>query len=545
VGNRLRGLTPVRETQLNVRRPESKHLADLLEEMAAEAPDREFVVCGDRRLTYRAFEQRVSRIARGLYGLGVRPGSRVALLMSNRLEWLDISFATHQLGATVAPLSTFYRSWDLDYGLRQSDAEVLVTLPSFRGNSYLDFLAELGRDTFPSLKQVVVLAESAPAGMLTFPELLRAGSGVTQAEVEACHHQVSAHDLAYILYTSGTTARPKGVMVEHLGICENAWSMGERLHLTPDDRVWVVVPLAWGFGSENALPVTLTHRATIVLQEHFDAGHALGLFERERVTAIYAMPNMTLALVDHPDHGTRDLSSLRTGITLGTREELRRAIEDVPVPFINNAYGATENYGNTCLTDCDMDAETRMTCQGQPLPGMDVRVVDPETGEPVAPGTPGELLVGGYVVPGYWRDPERTRETFPGGLYRTGDLAYFDEHGNMHYVARIKDMIKSGGINVAPAEVEDFLVTHPLVREAYVLGVTDPEKGEVLMAFVQLAPDASLSEAELIAWSRARIASYKIPQRWRFVSEAEVPRTSTGKVNKVDLRTLLDPPPPA
>jgi fatty-acyl-CoA synthase len=303
--------------------------------------------------------------------------------------------------------------------------------------------------------------------------------------------------------------------------------------------VWVVVPLAWGLGSENAVPVTLTHRATVVLQEHFDAGEALEVFERERVSVLYVMPNMTLALVDHPTHASRDLSSLRTGITLGTPEELRRAIEDVPVPQINNAYGATENYGNTCLTDCDMDAQTRMTSQGKPLPGMVIKVVDPETGEPVEPGTPGELLVGGYVVPGYWRDPERTRDAFPNGLYRTGDLAYFDEHGNMHYVARIKDMIKSGGINVAPAEVEDFLATHPLIKEAYVLGTSDPEKGEVLVACVQLSPGAALPEAELLAWCRTRIASYKIPQRWRFVTESDVPRTSTGKVNKVELQRFL------
>lgn len=522
-----------------MRRPKSKHLADLLEEMAAEEPDHEFVVFGETRLTYRAFEDRASQVARGLYALGVRPGSRVALLVSNRVEWLEVSFGAHQLGATVAPLSTFYRSWDLDYTLRQSEAELLITLPSFRGNSYLDFLDELGRESFPSLRTIVVVGPSAPAGLMTYAEMLERGSLISDADVAACRAQVTARDLAYILYTSGTTARPKGVMVEHLGICENGWSMGERLHVTRDDRVWVVVPLAWGLGSENAVPVTLTHRATVVLQEQFDAGEALELFERERVSVLYVMPNMTLALVDHPSHATRDLSCLRTGITLGTREELRRAIEDVPVPLINNAYGATENYGNTCLTDSDMDAETRMTSQGKPLPGMIVKVVDPDTGEAVQPGTPGELLVGGYVVPGYWRDPERTREAFPEGLYRTGDLAYFDERGNMHYVARIKDMIKSGGINVAPAEVEDFLATHPLVKEAYVLGAPDPEKGEVLMAFVQLSSGAELTETDLVAWSRTKIASYKIPQRWRFITDSDVPRTSTGKVNKVDLRRFL------
>ncbi len=522
-----------------LRRPKSKHLADLLEEMAGEVPEREFAVSGDGRVTYAQFLQRTKEVARGLYAAGVRPGSRVALLMSNRLEWLEVSFAAHQLGATVAPLSTFYRSWDLQHTLRHSTAELLITLPEFRGNNYLEFLRGAVDGAFPELKQVIVAGNSAPAGTTTYEEMVARGREVADTDLDACRRQITARDLAYILYTSGTTSAPKGVMVEHFGICENGWSMGERLHLTPEDRVWVAVPLAWGLGSENAMPVTLTHRATIVLQEHFDPGEALALFERERVTTVYIMPNMVLALLGHADHGRRDLSTLRTGITLGTREELRRVIEELPVPLINNAYGATENYGNTCLTDADMDKEIRMTCQGKPLPGMVVKVVDPTTGEPVTPGEVGELLVGGYVVPGYWNDPERTREAFPDGFYKTGDLGYFDADGNLHYVSRIKDMIKSGGINVAPAEVEDFLSTHPQVAAAHVLGVPDPVKGEVLTALVQLKPGATLTIAELGVWCRERIASYKIPQSWRFVTEDEVPRTSTGKVNKVELARLL------
>src|ERR671933_681788 len=195
VGDGVRRLTPVREAELSVRRPKSKHLADLLEEMAAEVPDQEFVVFGETRLTYRAFEQRVASVAKGLHALGVRPGSRVALLVSNRLEWLEVSFAAHQLGATVAPLSTFYRSWDLDYTLRQCDAELLITLPAFRGNSYLDFLEELGRESFPSLKQVVVVGPSAPAGFMTYAEMLERGAVVSDDEVAACRVQVTARDL--------------------------------------------------------------------------------------------------------------------------------------------------------------------------------------------------------------------------------------------------------------------------------------------------------------------------------------------------------------
>lgn len=520
-------------------KPRSRHLADLLDEMAAEAPDREFVVFQGGRQTYREFQARAGELARALFACGVRHGTRVGLLMSNRPEWLEVAAAGHRLGATVVPISSFYRAWDLEHVLRNSRAEILVTLPEFRGNSYLEFLQASEPGSYPELRQVIVAGAEAPAGMLTLAQAVAAGASVTEADLDGCRAQADPSDLAYILYTSGSTARPKGVMVQHLGICENGWSMGERLHVRGEDRVWIVVPLAWGLGSENAVPVTLTHRATIVLQESFEAGEALALMEAERVTVIYAMPNMTLALVDHPDHARRDLSSLRTGITLGTPEELRRAIEDVPVPKICNAYGATENYGNTCLTDADMDASVRMTCQGPPLPGMVVRVVDPSTGVEVPPGEPGELLVGGHVVPGYWEDPERTRDTFVGGFYRTGDLARFDADGNLHYISRIKDMIKSGGINVAPAEVEDFLATHPAIREAYVIGVADPAKGEVLLALIQPAAGCRLTGAELAEWSRARIASYKIPQRWVFVDDSQVPRTATGKVNKVELTRLV------
>lgn len=503
--------------------------------MAAEVPEREFVVFEGRRYTYHEFQARAQATAKALHACGVRHGSRVGLLMSNRPEWLEVSFGAHQLGATVAPMSTFYRAWDLEHVLRNSRVEILVTLPSFRGNSYLDFLSEIGLKSFPELRQVVVVGSNAPQGMITFDQALERGRAVEDEDIRACRASAHSRDLAYILYTSGSTARPKGVMVEHHGICENAWSMGERLHLTAEDRVWIVVPLAWGLGAENALPVTLTHRATVVLQEHFDAGEALRLMEQERVTAAYAMPNMTLALVEHPDHGGLDLSTLRTGITLGTPEELRRAIYEIPIPKICNAYGCTENYGNTCLTDAEMAAEQRMTCQGRPLPGMEVRVVDSVTGEAVAAGEVGELLVGGYVVPGYWEDPERTLETFVNGFYRTGDLGRFDSDGNLHYVSRIKDMIKSGGINVAPAEVEDFLATHPAVREAYVIGVPDPVKGEVLLALIQPVAGSQPNDAELIAWAKARIASYKIPQEWVFIAESDVPRTATGKVNKVEL----------
>lgn len=536
--------------------PQSRHFAELLRELSDRQPDREFLIESGRRITYAEFRKRADAVAHGLFAFGVRPGDRVALLLSNRIEWFDIAFGAFELGATVVPLSTWYRSWDLDYALRHCEPRILLTMDEFRGNRYLQYLSELAPElkvserthlhlrAFPTVERVVALTGDGSDGLWTMAELVAAGDGVEAREVADCRRRASPHDLAYILYTSGTTSTPKGVMVEHLACIENGYSIGERLHLTFADRLWLAVSLAWGLGSENALPALMTHGGTIVLQEFFEPGEALRLFQDEKISVFYGMPNMVHALINHPDKLATDRSSLRTGVMIGSPEEVRRAAEDLGVGQICNVYGSTETYGNCCVTDATDPLEVRMSCQGQPLPGMDVRIVNPLTHEAIGSGETGDIWVGGRVVPGYWNDDQKTADAFHEGYYLTGDSGYFDSDGRLHFVGRFKDMIKTGGINVAPAEVEDFLMTHPKVNEAYVLGVPDPEKSQIVVAVVQPVQQEGLSVGELVEFCRARIASYKIPERFYFVTELEVPRTATGKVNKIELLAKVQSWPP-
>jgi fatty-acyl-CoA synthase len=531
--------------------PHSRHFAELLIELSEREPDREFVVDRHHRITYGEFRTRASSVARGLYAFGVRPGDRVALLLSNRIEWLDVAFGAFELGATLVPLSTWYRSWDLEYALRHCEPKILLTMAEFRGNRYMQYLSELAPElvasdrthlhlqAFPSIERVVGLTGDGSDGVWTLKELLTAGDGVEAREVDDCRLGASPHDLAYILYTSGTTSTPKGVMVEHHACIENGYLIGERQHLTFADRLWLAVSLAWGLGSENALPALMTHGGTMVLQEFFEPGEALRIFRDEKISVFYGMPNMVHALIHHPDRLTTDRSSLRTGVMIGSPEEVRRAAEDLGVSQICNVYGSTETYGNCCVTDAADPLEVRMNCQGQPLPGMDVHIVNPQSREVVGPEETGDILVGGRIVPGYWNDRLKTADAFHQGSYITGDSGFFDGDGRLHFVGRFKDMIKTGGINVAPAEVEDFLMTHPKVNEAYVLGISDPDKSQIVVAVIQPVQQGELSVAELIEFCRARIASYKIPVAFYFVTEADVPRTVTGKVNKIDLLAMV------
>lgn len=533
-------------------KPHSRHFADLLDEMVERHADREMAVHKDGRRTYGQLQAEAHRSAKGLYALGIRPGDRVALLMTNRLEWLIVAFGTFALGATLVPLSTWYRAWDVDHALRHCQARLLILMDRFRNNAYLDSLRELApelerqdRDRlslerFPALERVVVYGpEAVTPGTFGYDEMLALGESVTDAAVAECRVAASPDDLAYILYTSGSTAAPKGVMLPHAGCLENGFNIGERQHITADDRLWFVVALAWSLGSVNGMGNILTHGGCMVLQEYMDADEALALLEAERVTAVYVLPNIVNALVEHEDRQRRDLATLRTGMTIGSPAEVMRAVEELGAREICVAYGGTETYGICAITDAADPLELRSTSNGPPLPGMNIRIVDPDTGRDLARGETGEILVSGLIVPGYWNDPETTALTFAGGAWHSGDLGYFDDRGQIHFVGRIKEMIRTGGINVAPAEVESFLATHPAVMQAVVVGIPDPDKDEVVGACVQLIAGASLSEQELRDYCRARIAAFKVPQQIRFIAEDEIPRTATGKVNKRQIAQLF------
>ncbi len=531
--------------------PRSRTLPDLLDEMASRYPDREAIVCGAWRLTYAQFQEQARQLAKGLLHLGVRRGEKVALLMGNRAEWLLTDFAVTSLGATLVALSTWGTARELEYVLRHSDATTLVTVDRFLRSDYMAMLAEicpelpsappggLRSQRLPDLRRVICLGERGYPGTHRFQDLWELGGKVPEAEREAVQRQVDPADIAYILYTSGTTATPKGVQLQHYGLIENMFNIGERQHLTEADRLWLGVSLFWGLGCENALFALMTHGGCIVLQEHFEPGEALRLMEGEACTVYYGTANMTVALLENPDRGRHNLRALRTGATIGPPQAIQMAI-DLGATQICNVYGLTECYGNCSLTDAEDPVEVRLHTIGRPLPGMEIKIADPVTRRPLPPSAVGELCIRGYLTPGYYKDSEKNAAAFDAeGYLLSGDLGSFDDDGRLRFRGRIKDMVKTGGINVSPLEVEEVLLDHPKVDQAHVVGVPDERKEEALAAVVALKEGESASAEELRAFCRERLAAFKVPPHFRFRKRGDFPLTTTGKVQKVRLREEL------
>jgi len=536
-----------------LRRPRSRTLGGLVDEIAAACPDADAVVFRGARLTFAALRDRADALARAFLALGVRKGDRVAILLPNRPEWLIAALAAAKAGAVTAALSTFSAPREIAWALEHARPTVIVTMEAFRGHGYLsaihDVCPELGRvepgalrsERLPELRAVVTIDERRHAGVYAWTDLLQEAGELRAPALAAAQAAVGPSDVCYILYTSGSTATPKGVMLAHGGVIDNGFDIGERQHLTGADRVWLAVPLFWSFGSANALPAILTHGGSLVLQESFEAGEALALLEGERCSVYYGMANMARAILEHPDRRRRDLAAMRTGLTIGLPEDIAMTMDAVNARQLCNVYGATETYGNCAVTDAHDPLALRLTTQGLPLPGMEIRVVESATGRPLPPGEVGELRVRGWVTPGYYHDPEQTRAAFDAeGFFMTGDLGSLDRDGRVSFRGRLKEMIKTGGINVAPLEVEGVLLAHPAVKQAYVVGLPDRGKGEVAAAAVELHEGATATAEALTTFCRERLASYKVPARIIFKKADEFPRTATGKVQKPRLREQLE-----
>jgi fatty-acyl-CoA synthase len=509
--------------------PSSRTIPDLIDELAQRYPEREAIVGSGQRYTYKALRAEMRRLARGLHALGVRRGDKVAILMGNRPEWLIADFAITLLGGVMVGVNTWATARELEHILSHSDTRFLFCVARFLKHDYAATLPELD---LPKLERIICVGSGGRPDWLLYQDVLATADAVPESAMDAAQSAVQPQDMAYILYTSGSTALPKGVQIQHYALIENMWHIGERQRVTEHDRLWLAVSLFWGLGCENALFNLLTHGGCVVLQEHFDAGQALELIERERCTLFYGTPNMAQALHEHPDRAKRDLSSLRGGATIGTPEQIMRVVE-LGAREICNIYGLTETYGNCNVADARDPLERRISNVGRPLAGVEQRIVDPQTGQALPPGEVGEVRVKGYVTTGYYKDPERTGEAFDeNGFFRTGDLGMLDAEGYLHFRGRIKEMVKTGGINVAPIEVEEVLLAHPAVQAAFVTGVPDSVHDEVLAAVIVRKPGATLSEKEVSDFCRKTLAAYKVPRLVRFVAEEELPLTTTGKVQK-------------
>jgi fatty-acyl-CoA synthase len=514
--------------------PASRTIPGLLDELAARFPSREALVGGTQRYTYASLRDEVRAFAKGLHALGVRKGDKVAILMGNKPEWIVADLAICWLGAIMVAINTWVTSRELEYILAHSDTTMLVSADQYLKYDYFKMLGEIEplAKSIPLIRRIVHVGTRGYGDSIAFGEVFVRGRDAADETIDRAADAVDPKDVAYILYTSGSTSTPKGVQLQHYALIENMWHIGERMHVTEHDRIWLAVSLFWGLGCENALFNLMTHGGCVVLQESFEAGEALRIINDERCTIFYGMPNMVQAMFEHPDRTKYDVSRMRRGGTLGTREQLQRVV-DFGVANFSTIYGLTESYGNCTVADADDPFDLKCATVGKPLPGVDLRIIDPETGKEQPRGTVGEVRLKGYVTIGYYKDEDKNREAFDAnGYFRTGDLGFLDNDDNLHFRGRIKEMIKTGGINVAPVEVEDILLRHPAVKLAFVTGVPDERRDEVIAAVIVRHDGESVDQSALADYCRRELASYKVPRLMAFVNESDLPLTTTGKLQK-------------
>ena len=511
-----------------MRAPYSRTLFDLLCEQAERHAERVAVIAGAAQATYRQLEQRARGVAAGFHASGVRRGDRVGMLVNNRMEWVEICFGAAAIGAVVVAFSTWSKRRELEFLLGDSKVRALFFVERLGKQDYDGDLATL-RPGLPGLELSLPLGAAYEAFIAAQPPLLVAlppGEGA------------GTPDDALILYTSGSSAYPKAVPLAHGAMIENGFNIGERQGLRPGDVVLLSLPLFWSYGSANAMCATLTHGATLVLQAQFEPGEAIDLIEAHACTALYTLPAITAAIVGHPAFRAQRTRSLRTGLTIGTPQDVVVAAAQLGAQEICNVYGQTESYGNCCVTWHHWPLERRKSVQGPPLPGVTLRIVDPASGQALAQGEVGEIQVKGNLTRGYdGASQEQNEKAFTAdGFFRTGDLGRLTPEGDIQFVARDSEMIKRAGINIAPAEIEELLRQHPGVAAAGVTGSADPEKGEIIVAFVVAAAGVQVTPEDLRVHCRALASSYKTPDRIEFCQA--LPVTDTGKLMRRELKQM-------
>ena len=529
-------------------------LGDWLEHWAQVTPDKEYIVYSDRdlRFTWKQFNERVDDMARGLIAIGVTKGSHVGLWAQNVPDWLTFLYACAKIGAVCITVNTNYKQNELEYLVENSDMHTLCLTDGTWESNYVDMAytmlpelrecerGHLESKRFPRLKNVVYIGQEKYRGMYNTAEILLLGENTEDDEFQRLRKSVNCHDVVNMQYTSGTTGFPKGVMLTHYNIANDGFLTGEHMKFTQDDKLCVCVPLFHCFGVVLATMNCLTHGCTEVLVERFDPLVTLASVHKERCTALYGVPTMFIAELNHPMFNMFDLSCLRTGIMAGSLcpIELMRKVEEKMFLHVTSVYGLTESSPGMSQTRIDDPDEVRYTTVGRDYEFVDVKVLDPETNKEVPVGTQGEMCCKGFnVMKGYYKNPEATAEVIDeNGYLHSGDLGVMDENGNYRITGRIKDMIIRGGENIYPREIEEFLYHLPGVRDVQVAGVPSKKYGEEVGAFIILDEGAKLTEEEVRDWCRGKIARYKIPKYVFFVKE--YPLTGSGKIQKFKLREL-------
>lgn len=530
-------------------------MGQLLDNCLEKHPDKEAVTYVDRdyRLTYKEFGQLVDDLAKGLMAFGVKKGEKVALWATNVPHWVALQFATARIGAILVTINTYYKQSELAYLLKQSQTENIFLIDGFKDSDYVQMIYELVPElktqqrghlqsqACPDLKRVFFLGQEKHRGMYSLPELIRMGKLVSDREYLKRQQSLSPHDVVNMQYTSGTTGFPKGVMLTHYNIVNNGFWIGENQLLTPDDKICLPVPLFHCFGCVLGVLAAISHCSSLVILEEFNPLLVMTSVEIERCTALYGVPTMFIAILEHSKFDRFDFSSLRTGIMAGSpcpTEIMRKVMEKMNMKEITICYGQTEASPVISQTRTDDEVEKRVQTVGKIMPEVNVKIIDPATQEELPPGESGEICCCGYnVMKGYYNMPEATQEAIDsqGWLY-TGDMGVMDEEGYLSITGRLKDMIIRGGENIYPREIEEFLYKLEGIYDVQVVGVPSQKYGEEVGAFIILKDGYNYSPEDIRDLCRGKISRYKIPKHIAFVDKYDM--TASGKIKKFKLREM-------
>lgn len=535
-----------------------KTIGQLAKETAARYPQNLALVCPefDIRQTYSEFYQTCRDVAKGLMSIGIKRGDNVAVWTTNIPEWVYLQFALGMTGGILVTINTNYQTHELEYILKQSDSTTFFLMESYKDVNFYENVRKILPDLdnhqrgsqvsakLPALKNIIYIGkrENTP-DMLRFSEFIEMGNKITDAQLDERLNSLRDDDVINMQYTSGTTGFPKGVMLTHHNIVNNARMVGDVMGMTEKDKLLIQVPLFHCFGCVMSSLNCVYHGSTIILVEFFDPLKALQFIAAEKCTAINGVPTMFIAILNHPDFDRYDLTSLRTGIMAGAPcpvETMNQVRTKMHCSEIVIAFGQTESAPVMTMTRRDDPVELRVSTVGQLLPDIEGKIIDPDTGADFPPDTQGEIVTRSEcVMKGYYKMPEATAAAIDNDKWlHTGDLGEMDKNGYFKVTGRIKDMIIRGGENIYPRELEEFLFTHPKVANVQVVGIPDKKYGEQVLAAIQLKAGQTVSPEEFIEFCTGKIARHKIPKYWEFVDG--YPMTASGKIQKFKMKEMFE-----
>lgn len=531
-------------------------IGNLLNSIADKYGNKDALVYTDRpvRLNYSQLNSLCNEVAKGLIKLGIKKGDHIAILATNIPQWVILQFAAAKIGAVLVTVNPNYRIFELEFLLKHSDVTSLFLIHGFKGSDYIEQIyrlcpelkycepGKLESESFPKLKNIIYLEREKFTGMFNWENILELGKSISNDVLEYIESTLNPDDVINIQYTSGTTGSPKGVMLTHYNLINNAISIGDCMNLTSEDRLCIPVPFFHCFGCVLGILTCVAKGACMVPIEQFNPLKVMEAVQKEKCTALHGVPTMFISILEHPNFNQYNLKTLRTGIMAGSpcpEKVMKDVIEKMGMKEITIAYGQTESSPVITQTRTTDPINVRISTVGREIPNVEVKIIDPKTGDEVPTEIPGELCTRGYhVMKGYYKNEEATNKVIDAdGWLHTGDLAIKGIDGNYRIVGRIKDMIIRGGENIYPKEIEEYLYKHPAIKDAQVVGVPSKKFGEEVAACIILKEGLTLGEKELRKYLYGKISTFKIPRYIKFMES--YPMTASGKIQKYKLREIL------